>query len=99
MFFAIRNVPDSCDIVDVNSPDQALNNEQRKNLGSIAKLLQFAASKKGFGDESAHLKCLNAYIVDAHERMKAFFRECCTDVAEPEEEFAMDQVRVLKLSC
>jgi len=69
--------PDSCDIVDVRtSSDQALNNEQRKNLGSIAKLLQFAASKKGFGEESPHLAPLNAWIVDAHERMKAFFADC-----------------------
>ena len=51
--------PDSCDIVDVNSGEKALNNEQRKNLGSVAKVLQFAASKKGFGDESPHLQCLN----------------------------------------
>ena len=54
-----RSSPDSCDIVDVNSGEKALNNEQRKNLGSVAKVLQFAASKKGFGDESPHLQCLN----------------------------------------
>ena len=37
--------PDSCDIVDMNSPEQALNNEQRKNLVSNLKL---AVSRKIF---------------------------------------------------
>ena len=64
--------PDSCDIVDVNASDKALNNEQRKNLGSIAKVLQFAASKKGFGEESAHLMSLNQYIIDG----KVSFGSC-----------------------
>jgi hypothetical protein len=82
--------PDSCDIVDVNSAEKALNNEQRKNLGSIAKILQFAASKKGFGEESPHLTCLNQYIIEAHEKLKTFFRDCC-DVSDPEDEFNMDQ--------
>lgn len=38
--------PDAYDIVTV-SPDEKLNNNQRRNLASIAKILQFAASKKG----------------------------------------------------
>ena len=59
--------PDSCDIVDVNNSDKMLNNEQRKNLASIAKVLQFAASKKGFGEESAHLISLNQYIIDGKD--------------------------------
>ncbi len=54
--------------------------------------LQFAASKKGFGEESAHLMCLNQYIIDAHERFKEFFDEC-RDVSELEDEFDVDQVR------
>lgn len=85
--------PDACDVIEVNKAtgEQALNNEQRKNLGSIAKVLQFAASKKGFGEESAHLMCLNQYIIESHEKLKQFFLECCL-VPEPEEEFAMDQV-------
>lgn len=82
--------PDSCDIVVSSSPDQMLNNEQRKNLGSIAKVLQFAASKKGFGEENAHLVCLNQYIIESHEKLREFFRDCCS-VQEPEEEFSMDQ--------
>lgn len=43
--------PDAFDIVSVG-PDQKLNNNQRRNLASIAKILQFAASKKGQGSYS-----------------------------------------------
>ncbi|XP_050690760.1 ras GTPase-activating-like protein IQGAP1 isoform X2 [Eriocheir sinensis] len=74
--------PDAFDIVTV-APDQKLNNNQRRNLASIAKILQFAASKKGFGDEASHLKCLNPFIVECHEKFKSFFRQCC-EVDEPE---------------
>ncbi|KAK8406021.1 hypothetical protein O3P69_007029 [Scylla paramamosain] len=74
--------PDAFDIVTV-SPDEKLNNNQRRNLASIAKILQFAASKKGFGDEASHLKCLNPFIVECHEKFKDFFRRCC-EVEEPE---------------
>ncbi|XP_042230712.1 ras GTPase-activating-like protein IQGAP3 [Homarus americanus] len=81
--------PDAFDIVTV-SPDQKLNNNQRRNLASIAKILQFAASKKGFGDEASHLKCLNPFIVECHEKFKAFFRECC-EVQEPEAVYNVTQ--------
>ena len=51
----------------MNSGEKALNNEQRKNLGSVAKVLQFAASKKGFGDESPHLQCLNQVQISRND--------------------------------
>jgi hypothetical protein len=38
--------PDAFDIITL-PPDQTLSNNQRRNLASIAKILQFAASKKG----------------------------------------------------
>ena len=38
--------PDAFDIVDV-SAHKGLSTDQRRNLGSIAKILQFAASNKG----------------------------------------------------
>ncbi|KAK7073799.1 IQ motif-containing GTPase-activating protein 3, partial [Halocaridina rubra] len=81
--------PDAFEIIKV-SPDQKLNNAQRHNLASIAKILQFAASKKGFGDEAAHLKCLNPFIIECHEKFKAFFRECC-EVDEPEAVYNVNQ--------
>lgn len=69
--------PDAFNIVDISAESGGLNNDQRRNLGSVAKILQFAATKKGFGDESPHLMCLNAYIVECHEKFKKFFQECC----------------------
>ncbi len=82
--------PDAFNIVDVSVESGGLNNEQRRNLGSVAKILQFAATKKGFGDESPHLTVLNPYITECHEKFKKFFLECC-QVAEPEDAFNMDQ--------
>jgi hypothetical protein len=54
-----------------------LNNDQRRNLAHIAKILQFAASKKGFASESPHLETLNPFIIECHEKFKQFFAECC----------------------
>ena len=74
--------PERFDILDKKC-DQNLNNDQRRNLGSIAKILQFAASKKGFGDESEHLMCLNPFIIECHDKFKHFFTKCIS-VLEPE---------------
>jgi len=40
--------PDAFDIIDVTAV-KGLTTDQRKNLGAIAKILQFAASNKGVG--------------------------------------------------
>lgn len=81
--------PDAFDIVNV-TPDQKLSNSQRRNLASIAKILQFAASKKGFGEEASHLTCLNPFIVECHEKFKDFFRQCC-EVEDPETVYNVTQ--------
>ena len=81
--------PERFDMVD-KKVDQNLNHDQRRNLGSIAKILQFAASKKGFGEESEHLMVLNPFIIECHEKFKLFFARCCS-VAEPETHFSVDQ--------
>eukprot|EP00090_Calanus_glacialis_P015045 TRINITY_DN23918_c0_g1_i1.p1 TRINITY_DN23918_c0_g1~~TRINITY_DN23918_c0_g1_i1.p1 ORF type:complete len:1623 (-),score=602.12 TRINITY_DN23918_c0_g1_i1:147-4463(-) len=81
--------PERFDMVD-KKVDQNLNNDQRRNLGSIAKILQFAASKKGFGEESEHLMVLNPFIIECHEKFKTFFLRCCS-VPEPEVQFNIDQ--------
>ncbi|XP_076323140.1 LOW QUALITY PROTEIN: ras GTPase-activating-like protein IQGAP2 [Tachypleus tridentatus] len=80
--------PDAFDIIDIG-PDESLTNEQRRNLGSIAKVLQFASLGKGFGHDTAHLMCLNPFLKRCHENFKNFFRQACT-VEEPEEFFNMD---------
>ena len=46
----------------------------RWNLGSIAKILQLIASKKGFGlKEPPHLHPLNDFIMECHNKMKFFY--------------------------
>ncbi|KAG7199806.1 hypothetical protein KM043_000468 [Ampulex compressa] len=81
--------PDAFDIVSL-PVDRSLSNDQRRNLASIAKILQFAASKKGFGEEATHLVCLNPFIIECHERFKSFFRYCC-QVEELEEHFCIHE--------
>ncbi|XP_011877026.1 PREDICTED: ras GTPase-activating-like protein IQGAP1 [Vollenhovia emeryi] len=77
--------PDTFDIVTL-PVDRTLSSCQRKNLASIAKVLQFSTSKKGFGEEAPHLECLNQFIIACHERFKDFFRYCC-QVEDLEEHF------------
>ncbi|KAK0081320.1 hypothetical protein PV325_012392 [Microctonus aethiopoides] len=77
--------PDAFDIITLPI-DKSLTNDQRRNLASIAKILQFAASKKGFGEEATHLVCLNPFIIDCHEKFKRFFRSCC-EIDELDEHF------------
>ncbi|XP_039275982.1 ras GTPase-activating-like protein IQGAP2 [Nilaparvata lugens] len=67
--------PDAFDVLPAEQPP--LTNAQRHNLASIAKILQFAASKKGFGEESPHLQGLNQFLVECHEKFKQFLRSCC----------------------
>ena len=79
--------PDSFNIVDMPA-NKCLTTDQRRNLGSIAKILQLIASKKGFGKESPHLQPLNDFIMESHERMKKFFVDVCR-VDDPETHFNM----------
>ncbi|KAG8245409.1 hypothetical protein J6590_106911, partial [Homalodisca vitripennis] len=68
--------PETYDIISL-PVGKTLTTEQRHTLASIAKILQFAAAKKGFGEESKHLMVLNPFLINCHERLKAFFRSCC----------------------
>ncbi|KAK2582629.1 hypothetical protein KPH14_004911 [Odynerus spinipes] len=81
--------PDAFDIVTL-PVDRSLLNDQRRNLASIAKILQFAASKKGFGEEATHLVCLNPFIIECHEKFKKFFRYCC-QIEDLEEHFSIHE--------
>lgn len=81
--------PDVFDIINV-SAENALSTDQRRNLGSVAKILQFAASNKGFGGDSSYLAHMNSYIKDAHEKFKKFCVAAC-EVEEPEGKFNIDQ--------
>ncbi|XP_065336041.1 ras GTPase-activating-like protein IQGAP1 isoform X2 [Cloeon dipterum] len=79
--------PDAYDVVTLPA-DKTLTSDQRSNLASIAKILQYAASKKGFGDESSHLKVLNPFIIQCHEKFKRFLTLCC-QVEDLEEHFGV----------
>ncbi|XP_029050274.2 ras GTPase-activating-like protein IQGAP1 [Osmia bicornis bicornis] len=81
--------PDAFDIITLPI-DRSLSNDQRRNLASIAKILQFAASKKGFGEEATHLVCLNPFIIEYHEKFKKFFRYCC-QIEDLEEHFCIHE--------
>ncbi|NXR35767.1 IQGA3 protein, partial [Zosterops hypoxanthus] len=61
--------PDGFAIVDV-SAGAALHPDQRRTLGSIAKVLQHAATRKAFEGESAHLCGLNQYLEDTHNKFR-----------------------------
>ncbi|CAG5135114.1 unnamed protein product, partial [Candidula unifasciata] len=81
--------PDAFDIINVGA-EHAFTSDQRRNLGSIAKILQFAASNKGFGGESSYLASMNDYIRNAHEKFKKYCLAAC-DVEDPEVRFNIDQ--------
>lgn len=62
--------PDAFDVIDISAV-KVLTNDQRRNLGSIAKILQFAASNKGVGSYNAFVKeiilrnyCINVLTID-----------------------------------
>ncbi|XP_072917421.1 LOW QUALITY PROTEIN: ras GTPase-activating-like protein IQGAP1 [Hemitrygon akajei] len=81
--------PDGFDIIDI-TVGGGLHTDHRRNLGSIAKLLQLAASSKIFEGESAQLCTMNNYLFQSQERFRAFFRAAC-NVPEPEERFNVDE--------
>ncbi|XP_053726354.1 ras GTPase-activating-like protein IQGAP2 [Synchiropus splendidus] len=81
--------PDGFDIIDMSAGGQ-LHSDQRRNLGSVAKMLQHAAANKLFEGENAHLTPLNNYISQTYDKFREFFQAAC-DVPEPEEKFNIDE--------
>uniref|UniRef100_UPI003AB0F5C1 ras GTPase-activating-like protein IQGAP2 isoform X3 n=1 Tax=Centroberyx gerrardi TaxID=166262 RepID=UPI003AB0F5C1 len=81
--------PDGFDIIDVSAGGQ-LHSDQRRNLGSVAKMLQHAAANKLFEGENAHMTPMNNYISQTYEKFRVFFQTAC-DVPEPEEKFNVDE--------
>ncbi|MGH0128970.1 UNVERIFIED_CONTAM: hypothetical protein FKN15_040067 [Acipenser sinensis] len=81
--------PDGFDIIDMTAGGQ-LHSEQRRNLGSVAKVLQHAASNKLFEGENEHMTSMNSYISQTHHKFRNFFQAAC-DVPEPEEKFNIDE--------
>ncbi|KAM9253748.1 ras GTPase-activating-like protein IQGAP2 [Dugong dugon] len=81
--------PDGFDIIDMTAGGQ-INPDQRRNLGSVAKVLQHAASNKLFEGENEHLSSMNNYLLETYQEFRKYFQEAC-NVAEPEEKFNMDK--------
>uniref|UniRef100_A0A671R171 Ras GTPase-activating-like protein IQGAP1 n=1 Tax=Sinocyclocheilus anshuiensis TaxID=1608454 RepID=A0A671R171_9TELE len=81
--------PDGFDIIDMTAGGQ-VHSEQRRNLASVAKMLQHAAANKLFEDESDHLTLMNSYISQTYQRFRSFFQAAC-DVPAPEEKFNVDE--------
>nr|XP_009665959.1 PREDICTED: ras GTPase-activating-like protein IQGAP3 [Struthio camelus australis] len=81
--------PAGFDIVDI-SAGVALPPAPRLNLGSIAKVLQHAAAHKAFDGENAHLRVVNRYLEDTHDKFREFISAACC-VPEPEERFNVDE--------
>uniref|UniRef100_UPI00358E305C ras GTPase-activating-like protein IQGAP1 n=1 Tax=Myxine glutinosa TaxID=7769 RepID=UPI00358E305C len=81
--------PDGFYIIDMLAGGQ-LSSDQRRNLGSIAKVLQFAASGKCFEGENSHLASMNDYLSSSYIKFRKFFQAAC-DVPEPEEKFNIDE--------
>nr|XP_021387866.1 ras GTPase-activating-like protein IQGAP3 [Lonchura striata domestica] len=81
--------PDGFDVVEV-SAGAVLRPDQRRSLGSIAKVLQHAAAHRPFQGDSAHLCGLNRYLEHTHSKFRRFISAACC-VPEPEERFDMDE--------
>ncbi|XP_055648380.1 ras GTPase-activating-like protein IQGAP3 [Falco peregrinus] len=81
--------PDGFDIVDI-SAGVTLHPDHRRNLGSIAKVLQHAAARKAFEGDNAHLCGVNQYLEDTHHKFRRFISAACC-VPELEERFNVDE--------
>ncbi|GCC33833.1 hypothetical protein chiPu_0012304 [Chiloscyllium punctatum] len=82
--------PDAFDIIDISAGGGGLTTDQRRNLGSIAKVLQHAASSKMFDKENCHLGSVNDYLSQAHMKFRRFFQAAC-EVPELEDRFNVDE--------
>ncbi|GAB1292261.1 Ras GTPase-activating-like protein IQGAP1 [Apodemus speciosus] len=81
--------PDAFDIIDLSAGGQ-LTTDQRRNLGSIAKMLQHAASNKMFLGDNAHLSIINEYLSQSYQKFRRFFQAAC-DVPELQDKFNVDE--------
>eukprot|EP00079_Xenopus_tropicalis_P032482 XP_017946253.1 PREDICTED: ras GTPase-activating-like protein IQGAP2 [Xenopus tropicalis] len=81
--------PDGFDIIDITAGGQ-IHSDQRRNLGSVAKVLQHAASNKLFDGENAHMSSMNPYLSQTYQKFRKFFQSAC-EVPEPEEKFNIDE--------
>lgn len=81
--------PDAFDIIDLSAGGQ-LTTDQRRNLGSIAKMLQHAASNKMFMGDNAHLSIINEYLLQSYQKFRRFF-QAASEVPELQDKFNIDE--------
>ncbi|KAJ7311371.1 hypothetical protein JRQ81_006990, partial [Phrynocephalus forsythii] len=81
--------PDAFDIIDLSAGGQ-LTMDQRRNLGSIAKMLQHAASNKMFLGDNAHLGIINEYLSQSYQKFRRFFQAAC-EVPQLQDKFNVDE--------
>ncbi|NWS86573.1 IQGA1 protein, partial [Toxostoma redivivum] len=81
--------PDAFDIINLSAGGQ-LTTDQRRNLGSIAKMLQHAASNKMFMGDNAHLSIINEYLLQSYQKFRRFFQAAC-EVPELQDKFNIDE--------
>uniref|UniRef100_A0A3B3T8H4 IQ motif containing GTPase activating protein 1 n=1 Tax=Paramormyrops kingsleyae TaxID=1676925 RepID=A0A3B3T8H4_9TELE len=81
--------PDAFDIIDMSAGGQ-LTTDQRRNLGSIAKMLQHAASNKMFLGDNAHLNPINEYLSSSYQKFRRYLLAAC-DVPSLEDKFNVDE--------
>ncbi|KFU85660.1 Ras GTPase-activating-like IQGAP3, partial [Chaetura pelagica] len=81
--------PDGFDIVDI-SAGVTLHPDQRRSLGSIAKVLQHLATHRALDGENTHLCGVNSYLENTYHKFRKFISAACC-VPEPEERFNIDK--------
>ncbi|XP_070586362.1 ras GTPase-activating-like protein IQGAP3 isoform X2 [Erythrolamprus reginae] len=81
--------PDGFDVVDF-SAGAPLHPDQRRNLASVAKILQQAAANQLFEGEDSHLNVVNQYLEETHQKFRAFIDAACS-VPDPGERFKVDK--------
>ncbi|XP_072316674.1 ras GTPase-activating-like protein IQGAP3 [Eucyclogobius newberryi] len=81
--------PDGFDVLD-RSVGSTLSPEQRHLLAAISRMLQHAAANKCFHGDGHHVRMLNLYITNSHQKFRKFLAAVC-DVPEPEDRFSVDE--------
>ncbi|RMZ81864.1 hypothetical protein DV738_g1998, partial [Chaetothyriales sp. CBS 135597] len=70
--------------------DRAMTQEQKKNLGEVAKVLNQVASCRGFGGDNVYLQPLNSYIAESVPRLCDLWQEMIS-IPPAEEHYDIDE--------
>ncbi|XP_048799617.1 ras GTPase-activating-like protein IQGAP1 [Lagopus muta] len=81
--------PDAFDLMDLSAGGQ-LTTDQRRNLGSVAKMLQHAASSKMLMGDSAHLSIVKEYLSQSSQKFRHFF-QVAGAAPELQDQFNIDE--------